>query len=124
MGDQGWAVDPAGVEAVLNDVLTKSEQISTALGGAEGTTGGGISASAMTAATAAKSAVIGEAINGYFEEHAAAITSIGDRIQACLLGASGAVTAIQQGHEEMAAQTQAAAVHAASSGDFTAFQEG
>lgn len=124
MADQGWAVDPGGVEAVLNDVLTKSEQITTALGGAEGTTGGGVAATAMSAATAAESAVIGEAINGYFEEQAATIASIGDRIQACLLGASGAVVAIQQGHEEMAATTQANAVHAASTGDFTAFQEG
>ena len=124
MGDQGWAVDPGGVEAVLNDVLTKSGDISVALGGAEGTTGGGVAASAMSAATAAESAVIGEALNGYFEEQAATIQSIGDRIQACLLGASGAVTAIQQGHEEMAASTQANAVHAASTGDFSAFQEG
>ncbi|WFR66584.1 DUF6507 family protein [Curtobacterium flaccumfaciens] len=120
MGD-GWRVDPAGVESVLNSVVDHTTTMSDALGGSEDGTVQGVDTIVQDAATAAQSQVIGEAVAGFFEHRKNTLTGIQNRIRASLLGASGATKAIIDGDEHMAATTQANAVSAASSGDFAAF---
>lgn len=118
----GWRVDPAGVEAVLQDVASKSTTMTDALGGSEDGSVQGVGAVVQDAATAAQSQVIGEALAGFFEERQTTLTGIQDRIRASLLGAAAATQAIVQGDDEMGAQTaQANAVTAATSGKFDAF---
>ncbi|GAA3337210.1 hypothetical protein GCM10017714_03220 [Curtobacterium pusillum] len=117
----GWRVDPAGVESVLNSVANRTTTMSTALGGSEDGSVQGVDTIVQDAATAAESQVIGEAVAGFFEHRKATLTGIQNRIRASLLGASGATKAIIAGDEHMAATTQANAVSAASTGDFAAF---
>lgn len=115
----GWRVDPPGVENVLNSVTAKAEQISSALGGAEDGSVAGVDTIVQNAATAAQSQVIGESIVGFFEHQKPVLTGITNRIRASLMGASGATQAVIDGDDDMAGRTQALAVSAASSGDFT-----
>lgn len=118
----GWRVDPAGVEAVLQYVASKSTTMTDALGGSEDGSVQGVGAVVQDAATAAQSQVIGEALAGFFEERQATLTGIQDRIRASLYGAAGATQAIVQGDDEMGAETaQANAIAAASDGKFDAF---
>lgn len=118
----GWRVDPPGVENVLNSVTAKAEQISSALGGSENGSVVGVDTIVQDAATAAQSQVIGESIVGFFEHQKPVLTGITNRIRASLMGASGATQAVIDGDDDMAGRTQALAVSAASSGDFTALE--
>ncbi|KQO62214.1 DUF6507 family protein [Curtobacterium sp. Leaf261] len=118
----GWRVDPSGVEGVLNSVTAKAEQISSALGGTEDGSVAGVDTIVQDAATAAQSQVIGESIIGFFEHQKPVLSGITDRIRASLMGASGATQAVIDGDDDMAGKTQAMAVAAASSGDFTALE--
>jgi len=111
----GWSVDPAGVEAVLNDVVAKSGAFSQALGGTPARPA--IDVIVLDAANSAESPLIGSSISGFFDENAEVLSGISARISACLAGAAGAVTAIDAGDGEMAATTQANAVAAADKGD-------
>lgn len=117
----GWRVDPAGVQNVLTAVSDRTITMSTALGGSEDGSVQGVDTIVQDAATAAQSQVIGEAIAGFFEHRKATLTGIQNRVRASLLGASGATQAVIDGDEEMAATTQANAVAAATSGNFSAF---
>lgn len=121
MGDNGWRVDPDGVQRVLTSVANHSTTLSDALGGSKDGSMPGVSAVVQSAATAAQSQVIGEAIAGFFEHQQPTLTGIQNRIRASLLGAAGATQAIVDHDDEMAATTQANAVSAAKSGDFSAF---
>lgn len=118
----GWRVDPPGVEGVLNAVTAKAEQISSALGGAADGSVAGVDTIVQNAATAAQSQVIGESMVGFFEHQKPVLTGITNRIRASLMGASGATQAVIDGDDHMAGTTQAMAVSAASSGDFTALE--
>jgi hypothetical protein len=116
-----WSVDPDGVERVLNAVADRSTTMSDALGGSKDGTMPGVASVVQSAATAAQSQVIGEAIAGFFEHQQPTLQGIQNRIRASLLGAAGATKAVIDGDEEMAAKTQANAVSAATSGKFSAF---
>ncbi|MCS5519910.1 DUF6507 family protein [Curtobacterium flaccumfaciens] len=119
----GWRVDPAGVEAVLTDVSTKTTTMNNALGGSADGSIQGVGEVVQDAATAAQSPVIGEALAGFFEHRQATLTGIQNRIQASLYGAAGATRAIVDGDDEMGAATaQANAVTASTNGDFRAFE--
>lgn len=115
----GWRVDPAGVENVLNSVTAKAEQISTALGGSEDGSVAGVDTIVQGAVTAAQSQVIGDSIIGFFDHQKPVLTGITNRIRASLMGASGATQAVIDGDDDMAGKTQALAVSAASTGDFS-----
>ncbi|PCN49230.1 hypothetical protein Csp2054_03350 [Curtobacterium sp. 'Ferrero'] len=117
----GWRVDPAGVERVLTAVATKATAVTDALGGTADGSKPGVAATVQSAATAAQSQVIGEALAEFFEHQQPTLTGIQNRIQASLLGAAGATRAIDHGDAEMASKTQAAAVVAAGNGNFSAF---
>lgn len=56
------------------------------------------------------SAVVADALVGFFEANAPTLESIGTRLNAACTGAALATTAYIQGDEEMAAQQQAAAL--------------
>lgn len=121
MADNGWSVDPAGVERVLTAVATKATALTDALGGSADGSKPGVAATVEAAATAAQSQVIGEALAGFFEHQQPTLTGIQNRIQASLLGAAGATRAVDHGDAEMASTTQANAIDAAKSGNFAAF---
>ncbi|WP_415855451.1 DUF6507 family protein [Sinomonas sp. G460-2] len=116
----GWNVDPAGVERVLTDVAHQGTVISDALGGSADGRTQGIDKISATAVTAAQSQVIGDAIVAFFDHEKPVLTGITNRIKASLMGASKATQEIVDGDEAMAASTQAKAVAAAASGDFSA----
>ncbi|MCL9665149.1 DUF6507 family protein [Curtobacterium albidum] len=118
----GWRVDPAGVEAVLQDVASRTTTMNDALGGSEDGSVQGVATVVQDAATAAQSQVIGEALAGFFEHRQDMLTGIQDRIQASLYGAAGATRVIVEGDDEMGASTaQANAIAASKDGNFTAF---
>ena len=115
----GWSVDPGGVERVLNHVVAKSAVITDALGGSADGKVQGVDRISANAATAAQSQVIGEAIVAFFDHEKPVLAGISNRIKASIMGASKATQEIINGDETMAAQTQAKAIAAARSGDFS-----
>lgn len=118
----GWKVDPAGVEAVLQDVTSKTTTMNDALGGSSDGSVEGVASVVQDAATAAQSQVIGEALAGFFEHRQTTLEGIQWRIQGALYGAAGATRAIVEGDDEMGASTaQANAITASTNGDFRAF---
>jgi hypothetical protein len=119
----GWRVDPDGVSGVLNAVAKQATEFENSLGGSGDGKLPGVAAIAQSAAEGAQSQVIGAAISGFFEERQATLVGIQNRIRASLLGAAGATQAIIDGDEQMAATTQANAVRAASTGDFSSLED-
>ena len=118
----GWRIDPAGVEAVLQDVTSKTTTMNNALGGSEDGSVDGVATVVQDAASAAQSQVIGEALAGFFEHRQTMLTGIQNRIQASLYGAAGATRAIVEGDDAMGAATaQSNAITASTNGDFRAF---
>lgn len=64
---------------------------------------------------------VSSALNTLFEDQSGRITAIGNRINASMSGVYFATLEYNHGHEDMVAQTQAAAVSAAQNGDFSYF---
>ena len=100
-----WRIIPADVVTVLRAVGTVAESL---CGAADGLP---VDAQAALAGTAG-SAIIGDALHGFFEFHAPTLTAIGSRISASVGGASAATESYVLGDEEMARAQQAAAVAA------------
>jgi len=114
----GWRIEPAGVQGVLTGVEGSAEDLSKALTDAKLTAalesltwGGGIT-----------QAVPG-AVKALFEDQAANLKNIGNRINAGIVGVANATIAYREGQEEMAATFQAHAVKSAGSGDFSYFAD-
>ena len=102
----GWQIIPTDVVTVLRAVGTVAETLSGAADGLP------VDAQSALDGTG-RSAIIGEALNGFFEFHAPTLTAIGDRITASVGGAAAATGYYVRGDETMAGEQQAAAVAAA-----------
>ena len=102
----GWQIVPTEVVTVLRAVGSVAE---TLCGAADGLP---IDAQAALVGTA-RSAIIGDALAGFFEFHAPTLTAIGERISASVGGAATATGYYVQGDETMAWEQQTAAVAAA-----------
>jgi hypothetical protein len=109
-----WSIDGPAVFAVLSDVRTTSNELGTAFG----------------TVTAAQESLVGgltglpgvaEAVAGVLSSEASRFKNVGNRITAGVLGASSAANGYANADEQMAADAQAAAVAASTSGDFGYF---
>ena len=126
-----WSIQPEGVSAVLTAVRAESQSLGTAIDWLSPAQADLVSGSAATQALGAFQsggptgqyllAEVAMAASGLIESLVPRFTAISSRIQACGLGAAEATTAYVRGDEEMAANTQAAAVAASSSGDLSFF---
>lgn len=120
----GWSVQPSGVETVLKNVAQNATGITDALGGSKNGKVASAEVHVQDAAQAAESQVIGQAIATFFEKREGTLKGVVGRISACVTGAAQATQAIIDGDDAMAAHTQAAAVKAGKSGDFSAYTKG
>lgn len=109
-----WSIDTAAVFGVLSDVRTTSTELGTA----------------FSSVTAAQEALLGgvsglpgvaETVAGVLSSEANRFKNVGNRITAGVLGASSAAASYANADEQMAADAQAAAVAASTSGDFGYF---
>ena len=101
----GWHIIPADVVTTLRAVGSVAETLS---GAADG-----LPVEAQSALEGAgRSAIIGDALNGFFAFHAPTLTAIGVRISASVGGAAAATECYVRGDEAMALEQQAAAVAA------------
>ena len=112
----GWSIDPAGVVTVLGAVEGARDELVTAIDGI-------IPAHETLLAGADVLGLVPAEVQALLEEQSANMTSIGNRIAAGTLGAYNATASYVQHDEIMAANTQAAAVAAATSGDLSFFGE-
>lgn len=109
-----WSIDAPGVVGVLGLVETSATELSTALDGM-------VSAHEVLVIGSGVLASVPNEILALIESEKSRLDNIGNRISACTLGASTATAAYVQGDETMAANTQAAAIAAAGSGDLSFF---
>ncbi|KQM29624.1 MULTISPECIES: DUF6507 family protein [unclassified Frigoribacterium] len=114
-----WSIEPDGVVAVLTKVQGSAETFAGTFAGVE------------TAQTELNAGVGGDilvssavAVVDLISSETNRVQGINARILACATGAGDATLAYVNGDEEMAAQTQSAAVQAAESGDLSFFEGG
>ncbi|MDR1448796.1 MAG: DUF6507 family protein [Propionibacteriaceae bacterium] len=119
-----WTVDVEAVRTVLQNTAAAGQQIGAALGGSADGASPGASQAASDAAVQAQSWLVGTALQGFFDDQQASITAVADRIAAAINSTAGAVTAISQGDQDMAAAIQNKMGQACQSGDFTGLLPG
>lgn len=105
----GWRISPDGVQGVLEGVVAVAGVLSSAVDDLSGATQEAVSGTA-------DSAIIADALVGFFEAHKPTLESIGHRLESACTGAALATTAYLQGDEQMAAEQQAAALSLAPGG--------
>jgi len=113
----GWDVDVAGVSRVLQDTATHGDDLVCAWQGSDGGTQGVVQV-AQLVVTYSQSALIGKALQEFFEVREKTVSVMAERLQGSLTGVGEAVKAIVFGDETMAAQIGQQMDAAAGSGNF------
>jgi len=116
-----WDVNPSGVSQVLAKTEDAAESIGSALGGSSDGSSQGVGAVASQAATQAQSSVIGTALQGFFADRQATMTSITGRIGGVMQGTADAVNAVIAGDQAMATSIGSLMSQACASSDFSSF---
>lgn len=114
-----YKIDPQGVSGVLVNTQTAGTNLFDAVEPLE-------SDYANVVTGCDDIALVSIELGAYLEHAAPALEGIGNHIAACLFGASSATNAYSAGDEDMAAEIATAqnnAIAAASSGDFSAFED-
>lgn len=114
-----WDVDSSAVQLVLADTGAAAGTIATALDGAADGSVESVSAVASDMVARTQSPLIGTALQGFFQDRQASVSSIMARIEGVMSATARAVAAVLAGHEEMAVSIGDSMGRACASGDFT-----
>ena len=121
-----WKIDGAQVKVVLDNVTTYADQFQEGLSEDEFTDLencliGGAAEGSATVNTV--QGTVPTAVADLIASLSDDLTTIGNYIQAGVLGVASATVSYNQGNEEMAATFQSEMITAAQTGDFTFFKE-
>jgi len=116
-----WDVSASGVSQVLTRTGDAAQTIGTALSGSPDGVSKGVGDVASQIGVQAQSGLIGTALQGFFDDKQAAITSIMDRIGGVMEGTADAVNAVIAGDRAMAGTIGSLMSQACASSDFTSF---
>ncbi len=125
----GWKLDPAGIQAVLTSVNEEAQALSTDLAGTPDaptdhseTILNGLMWGIRGKGEISLTFPVLEAVSAALGEQSRSVTGIMNRINAGMLGVVNATLAYNRGHQDMAATFQNEAALAATTGDFSYFQ--
>ena len=121
-----WMINGAQVKTVLDSVTTYADQFQAGLSEDKFTDLSNCLTGGATEGSATVNTVTGEvpgAVKDLISSLSDELTTIGNHVQAGILGVASATVSYNQGNEEMAAAFQSEMSAAAQSGDFSFFEQ-
>ena len=121
-----WSIDGAQVQTVLNNVKTYADQFQTGLSEDKFTDLSNCLTAGMTEGSASVNTVTGAvpgAVNDLISSLSDELTTIGNRVQAGILGVASATVSYNHGNDDIAATFQTEMSTAAQTGDFSFFEQ-